>query len=58
MTAPGRPGSFGSIFPAQIYDIDGDGCLEILCVMDKRFLILEGATGREGGACASVRRSP
>ncbi|MFR6334199.1 MAG: hypothetical protein ACLUOI_39135 [Eisenbergiella sp.] len=42
----GRPGSFGSDFPAQIYDIDGDGCLEILCVMDKRFLILEGATGR------------
>ncbi len=41
----GRPGNFGSDFPAQIYDIDGDGCLEILCVMDNRFLILEGATG-------------
>lgn len=40
------PGNFGSDFPAQIYDIDGDGSLEILCVMEKRFLILEGATGK------------
>ncbi|BCJ96195.1 hypothetical protein acsn021_37640 [Anaerocolumna cellulosilytica] len=40
-----KPGGFGSDFPAQVYDIDGDGCLEVLCVMDKRFLILDGKTG-------------
>ncbi|MCD7750957.1 MAG: FG-GAP-like repeat-containing protein [Lachnospiraceae bacterium] len=40
-----KPGNFGSDFPAQIYDIDGDGRLEILCVMEKEFLILDGATG-------------
>lgn len=40
-----KPGNFGSDFPAQIYDIDGDGKLEILCVMNKKFLILEGSTG-------------
>lgn len=40
-----KSGNFGSDFPAQIYDIDGDGQLEILCVMDKKFLILEGSTG-------------
>jgi outer membrane protein assembly factor BamB len=40
------PGNFGADFPAQIYDIDGDGKLEILCVMNKKFLILEGSTGR------------
>ncbi len=39
------PGQFGSDFPAQVYDIDGDGELEILCVMDKRFLILSGKDG-------------
>ncbi len=38
-------GKFGSDFPAQIYDIDGDGKLEILCVMNKRFLVLDGETG-------------
>ena len=42
----GNPGGFGSDFPAQLYDIDGDGALELLCVMDKRFWVLEGATGR------------
>lgn len=41
----GAPGNFGSDFPAQIYDIDGDGRLEVLCVMDKRFRILDGCTG-------------
>lgn len=40
-----NPGRFGSDFPAQIYDIDGDGCLEILCVMEKQFVILDGKTG-------------
>lgn len=39
------PGSFGADFPAQVYDIDGDGELEILCVMDKKFLILDGKSG-------------
>lgn len=39
------PGGFGSDFPIQIYDIDGDGKLEILCVMNKKFLILDGMDG-------------
>ena len=39
------PGNFGSDFPAQIYDWDGDGKLEILCVMEKRFCVLDGCTG-------------
>lgn len=39
------PGNFGSDFPAQIYDIDGDGQPEILCVMKKRFLVLNGRDG-------------
>lgn len=38
-------GSQGSDYPAQIYDIDGDGKLEVLCVMDGRFHILDGSTG-------------
>ncbi len=41
-----QPGGTGSDFPAQIYDIDGDGKLEVLCVMKKEFLILEGSTGK------------
>lgn len=39
------PGNFGSDFPAQIYDIDGDGQQEILCVMKKCFLVLNGRDG-------------
>lgn len=39
-------GSQGSDYPAQIYDIDGDGALEVLCVMDGRLQMLDGATGR------------
>jgi hypothetical protein len=39
-------GGPGSDYPAQIYDIDGDGWNEVLCVMDKRFLVLDGRTGR------------
>ncbi|WP_068505495.1 hypothetical protein [Paenibacillus kribbensis] len=42
-----EPGRNGSDFPAQIADIDGDGCNEVLCVMDGRFRILEGRSGRE-----------
>ncbi|WEG13704.1 hypothetical protein PU629_04880 [Pullulanibacillus sp. KACC 23026] len=38
-------GGPGSDYPAQIYDIDGDGNNEILCVMEKKFRIIEGATG-------------
>ncbi|SFE21904.1 hypothetical protein SAMN04487969_101715 [Paenibacillus algorifonticola] len=38
-------GSQGSDYPAQIYDLDGDGKLEVLCVMQDRFLLLDGATG-------------
>ena len=41
-----NPGKFGSDFPAQIYDIDGDGQLEVLCIMNQRFFILEGSSGR------------
>lgn len=39
-------GKQGSDYPAQIYDIDGDGEMEVLCVMDGRFHILEGRTGK------------
>jgi len=38
-------GNFGSDFPAQVYDIDGDGKLEILCVMNKKFMVLNGGDG-------------
>ncbi|WP_169083398.1 hypothetical protein [Paenibacillus sp. PL91] len=40
-------GSHGSDYPAQIYDLDGDGRLEVLCVMDDRFQIIDGATGEK-----------
>ncbi|MHA7965141.1 rhamnogalacturonan lyase family protein [Paenibacillus sp. CAU 1782] len=40
-------GGPGSDYPAQLYDIDGDGRCEVLCVMNKRFLILDGQTGQE-----------
>ncbi|GAB2696278.1 FG-GAP-like repeat-containing protein [Paenibacillus thermoaerophilus] len=43
-------GSQGSDYPAQICDWDGDGRLEVICVMDGKFLVLDGATG-------SVKRS-
>ncbi|MCL2204193.1 MAG: hypothetical protein FWB88_09685 [Defluviitaleaceae bacterium] len=46
----GRPmremGKTGSDFPAQIYDIDGDGENEVLCVMEGKFRVLEGRSGR------------
>lgn len=38
----GKP---GSDYPAQLYDIDGDGCLEVLCVMNGSFQIIDGVTG-------------
>lgn len=37
------PGTFGADYPAQVYDIDGDGKCEILCVMDGQFHIVSGA---------------
>ncbi len=39
------PGNFGADFPAQVCDIDEDGNLEVLCVMEGKFLILDGRTG-------------
>ncbi len=41
-----HPGGFGSDFPAQVYDYDGDGKLEVICVMDHKFKVLEGTTGK------------
>ncbi|WP_336772881.1 FG-GAP-like repeat-containing protein [Paenibacillus sp. MMO-58] len=38
-------GRHGSDYPAQIADIDGDGRLEVLCVMDDRLHILNGHDG-------------
>lgn len=38
-------GGPGSDYPAQIADWDGDGHNEVLCVMNKQFLILDGRTG-------------
>lgn len=35
-----EPGKFGSDFPAQVHDIDGDGNLEVLCVMNKNSVSL------------------
>ncbi|MDX8047435.1 hypothetical protein SH601_15820 [Gracilibacillus sp. S3-1-1] len=40
-----QPGGPGSDYPVQIYDIDGDGNNEVLCVMDKFFYIINGKTG-------------
>ncbi|WP_426447374.1 hypothetical protein ACP26L_25025 [Paenibacillus sp. S-38] len=41
-----QAGGPGSDYPAQVYDLDGDGKLEVICVMDGRLQVLEGATGR------------
>jgi len=43
VTEPGGP---GSDYPAQIVDIDGDGKLELLVIMNKVFKVFEGATGK------------
>lgn len=40
-----KSGNRGADYPVQIYDIDGDGQLEVLCVMEKKFLVLDGKTG-------------
>ncbi|MFC0214608.1 hypothetical protein ACFFK0_19570 [Paenibacillus chartarius] len=39
-------GGQGSDYPAQIYDWDGDGRLEVLCVMAGRFHAIDGLTGQ------------
>ncbi|KAB8139309.1 hypothetical protein F9U64_00510 [Gracilibacillus oryzae] len=44
-TPGNEPGGPGSDYPVQIYDIDGDGYNEVLCVMDKTFRIINGRTG-------------
>ncbi|WP_336780222.1 hypothetical protein [Paenibacillus illinoisensis] len=38
-------GGPGSDYPAQIADWDGDGNKEVICIMGKQFLILDGKTG-------------
>ena len=43
----GTAGEFDADFPAQLVDIDGDGALELVCVMQKQLLVLAGATGAE-----------
>lgn len=43
----GKAGEFDADFPAQLIDIDGDGKLELVCVMQKQLLVIEGSTGKE-----------
>lgn len=45
-TPSANAGSPGSDYPAQVVDIDGDGKLEVVCVMDGRFVVIDGATGK------------
>ena len=40
-----KGGGHGADFPAQIWDIDGDGRNEVVCVMDDRFTVIDGETG-------------
>ena len=42
-----QPGGPGSDYPVQIADIDGDGRLEVLAVMDKTLFVLDGADEKE-----------
>lgn len=51
-------GSSGSDYPAQIFDIDGDGALEVLCVMDDRLQILEGRRARSSRSIRYRPRKP
>ncbi len=41
-----EPGGFGADFPAQIFDIDGDGKPEVLAVMNQQFRLLDGSNGK------------
>ncbi|MFB6120759.1 MAG: hypothetical protein ABEJ68_06550 [Halobacteriaceae archaeon] len=43
VTAAG--GSHGADYPVQIWDADGDGANEVCCVMDDRFVVVDGASG-------------
>ena len=38
-------GSHGADFPAQIWDFDGDGRNEVVCVIDDRLTVIDGRTG-------------
>ena len=40
-----EPGGFGADFPAQIFDLDGDGRLEVLTGREGKFRLLDGADG-------------
>nr|WP_133580179.1 hypothetical protein [Aureibacillus halotolerans] len=40
-----EPGGPGADYPAQIYDLDGDGHNEVLCVMNDQFFVLDGKSG-------------
>ena len=39
------PMEMSSDGPAQIHDVDGDGRCEVVCVLDDRLQVLDGATG-------------
>ena len=41
-----RLGKVSADMPLQLYDIDGDGCDEVICGMDFEIRILDGRTGR------------
>jgi len=38
-------GTHGADYPVQIWDVDGDGANEVCCVMDDRFVVVDGASG-------------
>jgi hypothetical protein len=38
-------GSHDADFPAQVWDIDGDGDSEVVCAMDDEFRVIDGRTG-------------
>jgi hypothetical protein len=38
-------GGHGADFPAQIWDVDGDGENEVVCVIDDELVVVEGRTG-------------
>lgn len=40
-----KGGGHGADFPAQIWDFDGDGRNEVVCVIDDRFVVIDGRTG-------------
>lgn len=40
-----KSGNRGADYPVQIYDIDGDGELEVLCILHQQFMVLDGTSG-------------